>query len=242
MTVRPHAAIAGASLLVLALAAAPVAAQIVVGYPGPVWSRGTYDVSASVRIDTKPHETEVYVDGYYAGKVDEFDGTFQRLRVQPGDHEITLFHPGYRLFSQTVYLQPGNTFKIRHAMEKLESGEPEPRKPVAAPRGSGGGPLGPPPAGRGRGTGPAEPTGASAREPLTSGYGSVSIRVLPGDADVFVDGNHWDGPGEERLQIRLATGVHRIEVRKSGYRGYLTEVTIREDEAAPLNVALTKEP
>ena len=55
---------------------------------------------ASVRLDVKPKEAEVYVDGYYAGVVDDFDGTFQRLRVEPGEHEIELWLDGYRTCSR----------------------------------------------------------------------------------------------------------------------------------------------
>ena len=35
-------------------------------------------------IEVKPKEAEVYVDGYYAGIVDDFDGTFQRLQRDAG--------------------------------------------------------------------------------------------------------------------------------------------------------------
>src|SRR5688572_17263607 len=58
------------------------------------YGRG-YDVSSSVRLQVSPREAEVYVDGYYAGKVDNFDGTFQRLHLEPGDHEVQLFMPGH---------------------------------------------------------------------------------------------------------------------------------------------------
>ena len=222
--------------------AASTAAQIVVGYPGPVWSRGAYDVSSSLRIEAKPRETEVYVDGYYAGKVDDFDGRFQRLRVEPGEHDIQLYLSGHRLFTQKVYLQPGGTFNIRHTMETLGSGEPEPEKPVGVPR------TGPPPAAdRGRGAQPrrggAQPRGGA--EPPSESldtYGRLAIRVQPADAEVFIDGNKWDAPGNQQLLLRLEAGTHRVEVRHDGYRGYLTEVTIKGGEETPLNVALTKQP
>src|SRR5262249_50111827 len=41
---------------------------------------------ASVKFEVKPKEAEVYIDGYYAGIVDDFDGVFQRLHVEPGEH------------------------------------------------------------------------------------------------------------------------------------------------------------
>ena len=64
----------------------------------------------------KPSDAEVYVDGYYAGIVDDFDGTFQRLRVEPGEHEIEVYQEGFRTFRQKVYLTPDNTFRIRQAL------------------------------------------------------------------------------------------------------------------------------
>jgi hypothetical protein len=59
---------------------------------------------ASVHLDVMPRDAEVYVDGYYAGVVDDFDGMFQRLRVEPGEHEVTLYRDGYRAFHQRAYL------------------------------------------------------------------------------------------------------------------------------------------
>src|SRR3954466_1797342 len=41
---------------------------------------------SDLRFEVKPKEASVYIDGYFAGKVDEFDGTFQRLHVTPGEH------------------------------------------------------------------------------------------------------------------------------------------------------------
>ena len=70
-----------------------------------------------------PREAEVFVDGYYAGTVDDFDGTFQRLHVEPGDHDLEVFLPGHRSYQQKVYLQPGKTFNVRHAMEPLGPGD-----------------------------------------------------------------------------------------------------------------------
>ena len=38
------------------------------------------NLRSAVRLEVTPKEAEVYVDGYYAGIVDDFNGTFQRLR------------------------------------------------------------------------------------------------------------------------------------------------------------------
>ena len=65
-------------------------------YPYPPYRYYNMDPGSSVRLEVKPNEAEVYVDGYYAGVVDDFDGAFQRLRVSPGEHEIALHLDGYR--------------------------------------------------------------------------------------------------------------------------------------------------
>ena len=96
-------------------------AQIIVAGRYPAYRY--YDRDASVRLDVKPNDASVYVDGFYAGVVDDFDGVFQRLHTAPGGHEITLYLDGYRTYTEHAYLTPDNTLKIRHRMEKLGPGE-----------------------------------------------------------------------------------------------------------------------
>ena len=55
-----------------------------------------YRDSGSVRVIVEPEQARVYVDGYYAGIADDFDGIFQRLSIPPGRHEITVKLDGYR--------------------------------------------------------------------------------------------------------------------------------------------------
>ncbi len=69
---------------------------------GTAWADGPYpygyrfdELTAAVRLEVKPREAEVYVDGYRAGVVDDFDGIFQRLRLRPGEHDLTIYLAGY---------------------------------------------------------------------------------------------------------------------------------------------------
>jgi hypothetical protein len=50
-----------------------------------------------IRITGAPQNAEVYLDGQYAGIVDDYDGTFQRLDLQPGAHEIEVRGAGHPL-------------------------------------------------------------------------------------------------------------------------------------------------
>jgi hypothetical protein len=57
------------------------------GYPSRYYDE-RYD--GAVRLKVKPREASVYVDGYYVGLVDDFDGIFQRLPLEPGPHQIEI--------------------------------------------------------------------------------------------------------------------------------------------------------
>ena len=239
------------------------AAECAAQYPwwGPYsYPHSYYGPGAAVRLKVKPKEAEVYVDGYYAGIVDDFNGTFQRLRLPPGAHEITLFLDEYRTVHQQVYLTPDNTLKLKLVMEPLAPGEqpevrphppnPPPIGPGAAP-GAPGMPGTPPypyppqrgPMGRRAPQPPSPPSPPpSPNEPAgtpAAALGTLSIRVQPADADVVVDGEVWRGArGPESLSIDLPEGRHTIQIQKAGYRTYLTEVEVHRGETTPLNVSL----
>ena len=222
-------------------------------YGYPPYHRYAMDPGAAVKLEVKPKQAEVYVDGYYAGVVDDFDGTFQRLRITPGEHEIELYLDGYRAVHQTVYLQPDNTFKLKYEMEKLGGGEPqEPRPQPASPpppdATPGGAPQppaypAPPPRGSaGRRPPQAPPAPRDRRPGDASAYGTLSIRVQPADAQILVDGERWSSPeGQDRVVIDVPEGRHSIEIQKPGYRSYMTDVEIRRGETTPLNVSLRQD-
>jgi hypothetical protein len=189
-----------------------------------------YEPSASLRIQAEPRETEVFIDGYYAGTVDDFDGFFQRLQLEPGEHEVTLYLGGHRTARQSVYLQRGKTFRIRHTMEPLPAGSaPEPR-PIAPP---------PPPA-----PSPPPQGGPITSQPAVrqTDAGTIAIRVQPARADILIDGEEWEGPADnEQLVVQVAPGAHRIEVRREGYRTYTSDVDVLVGQTSALNVSLTRQ-
>jgi hypothetical protein len=74
----------------------------------------------SLRIKVKPREADVYVDGYFAGEVDDYDGVFQRLRLEPGPHRIELREDGYEPLFFDVRIQPDRTVTYSGTLEKRE--------------------------------------------------------------------------------------------------------------------------
>ena len=72
-------------------------------------------------------------------------------------------------------------------------------------------------------------------------FGSLSLRVQPGGAQVTIDGEEWDSGDSDRLIVQLGAGVHNIEIRQDGFRTFITDITIRPNETTPLNVAMTRQ-
>jgi PEGA domain len=206
---------------------------------------GGFD-GASLRVQVTPRDTEVFIDNYYAGAADDFDGLFQRLHVEPGAHDITLYREGYRTVRQRIYIQPTGTFRMRYMMVPLGPGEiaePRPAEPAPPPNTPGappaGGPNRYPPQPPG---GAPPPQGAYPPPGDRSESASLSIRVQPANAEVFIDGERWQGAaGDERLVVQVAPGVHHVEARREGYRTYLSDVTVRPGETSMVNISLSRQ-
>jgi hypothetical protein len=212
--------------------------------PYPWWARAAYpypyypvfDGRAEVRVLVTPTDAAVYVDGYYAGLVDDFNGFFQRLPLTPGPHAIDLYLPGYRTAHHRLYLGPRSTYALHDALERLGPGEVS-EPPQVAP------PLPPPPAGSARSP---RPFPRAVPPPLmvdqAPAMGSLAIRVQPIDAEVIIDGECWNTstPGE-RLVVELERGPHHVLIQKPGFRSFSTDVDVRVGAMASLNVSLSAE-
>ncbi len=206
------------------------------GYPGPFWPPyyGPRGPESIVRIQVTPKDAEVFVDGYRAGIVDDFDGFTQRLRLAPGGHVIEFYLDGYRPVAHTMLFEPGDTYRIRDALEPLAPGEASPARPTprALPA-----PPGPPPIYDAFGR-PIVPGPAAA--PAGTSGGAIAIRIQPGDAVILVDGERWQSSSTDRLEIQVSPGPHRIEVQKDGYQPFATDVNVRPGETAIVNVSLAR--
>ena len=71
----------------------------------------------SLRLKIKPRDAEVYVDGYYVGVVDSFDGVFQRLRLEEGPHRIEIRHPEHRSIVREVLIVASETVSWEERMQ-----------------------------------------------------------------------------------------------------------------------------
>lgn len=84
----------------------------VYGYRGAAPAYGAYRHYGDVRLKVSPRHAAVYVDGYYAGIVDDFDGFFQRLTLEVGPHEIEIEAPGFEPLVYDVYVDPSRTVDL----------------------------------------------------------------------------------------------------------------------------------
>ncbi len=91
------------------------------GYYGdPQYSSSSPGEEGSLRLKIKPREASVFVDGYYVGVVDDFDGMFQRLRIEAGPHRVEIRAPGYETLSFEVRLVPDHTTTYTGELKKIQ--------------------------------------------------------------------------------------------------------------------------
>lgn len=70
-------------------------------------------VLGGVRIVDAPRDAQVFVDGAYAGIVDDFDGAGEHLNLEPGLHRIEIHTPASEAVAFDVDVQPGRTITLR---------------------------------------------------------------------------------------------------------------------------------
>jgi hypothetical protein len=188
--------------------------------PGPFLGAMRQSVSA-VRARVKPTETEVFVNGYFAGLVDDFDGIFQRLYVPPGQHDIVFRLDGYQTYRQRLYLQPGDTRDVVHQMQRLRDDE------VAAP-------IDEPGAAH-----PWTPVTPTAGDRPASPFGILTLRVDPSGGAVLIDDEVWIVlNGRRDLVLHVPSGPHQLEVRRDGYQTFRTGIALSEGARTTLEVTL----
>ena len=70
--------------------------------------------------DQAARTREVYVDGYFVGVVDDFDGIFQRLHVDSGPHRIEVRAPGYEPLAFDVRITPDHKTTYEGELKRLQ--------------------------------------------------------------------------------------------------------------------------
>ncbi|HXG54695.1 MAG TPA: PEGA domain-containing protein [Vicinamibacterales bacterium] len=72
-----------------------------------------------LRLKVKPDFGQVYVDGYYVGEVDSFDGAFQRMPIEAGAHRVEIRAAGYQTVGFEVLVNPGETVTYKGELRPI---------------------------------------------------------------------------------------------------------------------------
>jgi hypothetical protein len=77
-----------------------------------------FDDTGELRLKVKPREAQVWVDGYFAGEVDQYDGVFQHLNLEPGSHRIEIRANGYAPLSFDVRIMEGRKITYEGELQR----------------------------------------------------------------------------------------------------------------------------
>ena len=80
----------------------------------------SYKESGNLRLKIDPKKAQIYVDGYYVGVVDSFDGAFQKLSLDSGNHKIELKADGFEPLQFEVLITPGETSTYKGDMKRIK--------------------------------------------------------------------------------------------------------------------------
>ena len=72
-----------------------------------------------VSFDIAPSTAQVYVDGVFAGLVEDFDGASEPLLLAPGTHYVEIRLAGFRTATFDVTITPGEVTPYQGTLERL---------------------------------------------------------------------------------------------------------------------------
>ena len=72
-----------------------------------------------LRLRVEPATAQVYVDGFYMGTVDDFNGSGQDVSLEAGPHRIEIRAPGYETLTFDVKTEPSRTITYRGTLRPV---------------------------------------------------------------------------------------------------------------------------
>ena len=184
----------------------------------------------SLRLQVTPREAEVFVDGYYrrhGGRLRRHLPAAARRTGRPRSRSVPAGAPqlpteGVSAAWQDVQRAPRDGAAWPWRGGARATGRRQ--RPTKSARS-----IATPAANRDRPIRDAEPNPRSGTGVTRSEFGSLALRVQPGDASVTIDGEAWENSGDnERLIVQLGSGVHNVQIRK----GWISDVHDRRHHSA----------
>jgi hypothetical protein len=184
----------------------------------------------AIETDVRPKKATVRLDGEEIGQARDYNGTWNYLWLEPGEHVLEFEYPGHMSLRVDIDLGAG---EYRRIVDRLQKGEGlDPRSSPARDRAP-------------RQRAPREdptPRGEGHRiverpRHLTTQMrkGFLRFRIEPGDAAVYLDGEFLAAAGElARLHgaVPVAPGEHLVEAARPGLPSRSVIVIVEAGEAA----------
>ncbi|HEX6852351.1 MAG TPA: PEGA domain-containing protein [Candidatus Polarisedimenticolaceae bacterium] len=181
---------------------------------------------AGIEIDVTPRNARVILNGEDVGRVKDYDGRWDHLRVGGGRQVLEIRADGFKTLRVVVDARPGSAYRLDYTLEKGEGIDPRSQDPATMP-----------PA-QAQTAAPAELVAPSAR--LEKGF--LRLAVTPADAAIYLDGEYF-ARGDEVARLRgaipLAIGEHRIEVVRPGFASRAVVVQVDRGATATASVELS---
>src|SRR6185436_3428357 len=190
------------------------------GYPPYGFRVFTEWQTSRVRLDIEPDDAQVFVDRYYAGVVNDYDGFFQRLTLRAGPHLVEIRKEGFRPLGIELNLYPGQDVTYRRTMEPSTVGdETVAVQPVA----------------------PAFEEGA-VLPPVDAPQGDLKFDVTPKEAAIYADGFYVgivdDFDGSQHMM--LTQGTHHLVLTLDGYETIEVDLSIDSDRTITYRATMKK--
>lgn len=192
------------------------------GYPPGPWRVHADWATATLRIELSPSDAEVYVDRFYAGPVDHFDGIFQHLTLHAGPHFIEIRKTGFRILVFEVNLYPGESMTYRQTMTPATEGDRDVPAPAA----------------------PGFEEGAALPSPfdVAAAPGEVRFDVTPRDAAIYADGFYAGlvSDFDDTQHLLLPSGRHHVSFTLDGYESLDVDLSVESARTMTYRGSLKK--
>jgi hypothetical protein len=232
------------------------------GYYGDGYYRGRDTEQGALDLDLSPADTQVYVNGEYVGKVDDFDGWPTYLWLDPGTYDIVFYREGYKTLARQVTIYRGLVVDWDDKLEKGPSIRPEDLETKTherrdarieqdremRDRAEHGVPQAPPPLppsgnwrDRVRGERNRHEDGDYRDESRSA---RLHLAVTPSDASVYLDGR-FIGTGEDVARmssgLMIDAGPHKLSVVRPGRHAEERQFEVKTGEPLDLSIDLKSE-
>ena len=170
--------------------------------------------SGSIRVTSSPSGAKIYIDGKYSGR--STPSTIKDL--SSGSHKIKLEQSGYKTWSRTIEIKPGETISQSGTLTASAPSAPQYTKPTPTPTPT-----------------PTQPTYRPTPQPpqktRTGGTGTVKISSDPSGADVFIGGEY---KGKTPLTTNVPAGNTKVIINKEGLQRYSRSVNVESNKTVKL--------